>query len=204
MSKILRLQVNFFILIVSCFVLVVLLSTCKHVNSYPITYVQQETKDFTFFQPGTWWEYKNLKTNELDTWRVLEVSEVIAGDEETSNGKYQTLSIQLNSYYYNSFKMTINDNFCSISTVKNNTALVQHCFFKSISNELDACDNNYIKLINTDSLNNVLTGMEFEVYPSPCTNIFPKHFWWKRHIGLEKMISPSGDTLTLVSYNIKQ
>lgn len=188
------------------FLITLLLSNCKEDFSNRTTdYVDQETKDFVLYQPGTWWEYLNTSTNEIDTWKVIAIQYDITRANEFNPNNVEEYLVRIKSTKFNDFDFYISMS-AMILVSKKTLGLSQDAFFNPALGvkKNQTCDNNYLDLKSSDTLNSKFIKCSFEVNPSPCTDFFPKYYEWKRHIGLEKMICLNGDTLILSSSFIKQ
>lgn len=167
-------------------------------------YINQETKDFIYFKPGTWWLYKNLKTNINDTWKISNRINKIIPPGKTNPYNIENIILSVNTAVYDTFNFDVENNEIIFITKKFN-GLNQICYYNNNNiNKYGACDNNYIRLLSSDSLDGKCIRLEFDIYPFPCTNFFPKYFVWERHKGLVKMSYPNGDTLVLIEENIIQ
>lgn len=166
-------------------------------------YIDQDTKDFTVFKPGTWWLYKNLKNNVNDTWKMFFTENYIILPGKTVPNNVERIVLKVSTISRDTFKILITVNNADFATSKFNGSN-QICYFNSHLNISSSCDNNYIRLISSDTLNGKSIRKEFDYSPTPCTNIFPNYFVWERHKGLTKMAYPNGDTLVLIDQNIIQ
>jgi hypothetical protein len=182
--------------------LLLFLSTCK--KDKPETrYVDQETKDFAVFKPGSWWLYQNKKTNERDTWKLVSKKESIAMADETTPYNFEQISLIIQTKLNDSFEYLIEERSVMFITNKY-FGLFQPAYFENGSNQIGSCDNNYIKVIRRDSFKNQCINREFGLYPGPCTTKFPIYTKWERNKGLTKLAYYNGDTLTLVGQKIEQ
>lgn len=112
----------FIILSVFCF-------QCKK-SSSPIYEILPETKEWTVFQPGTWWLYKNLRTNSTDTWKVVSYKESVRIAGKTSPDSYKTLQIYIETRLRDTFYYLVTPGSSTLKTSKY-FGLFQMCFFNS-------------------------------------------------------------------------
>lgn len=166
-------------------------------------YIEAETKEFTVFKQGTLWMYKNLNSNYNDTWKVYRFENWIEPAGDDINFRSENTEIHISTSQFDTFRFNVIGNYVTMMTPKYNL-IVQVCYFNYKTNFLGACDNNKIRLIDSDSIDGKCMNKVMDIHPYPCTNIFPKHFTWKRHIGLERMVYPNGDTLVLIEHKIIQ
>jgi hypothetical protein len=59
------------ILLVSSLFFILLFNSCKDKEQF-VYNISQETKDYCVFQTGTWWEYENINTHEIDTYFITQ------------------------------------------------------------------------------------------------------------------------------------
>lgn len=165
--------------------------------------VSQDIKDFTVFKPGTWWLYKNLKTNLEDTWKVLELNQGISGIREEPS-KFEFIETKISSYTLGKFDLVIKPYGAELSG-QSLFDYVDVCFFENSSKVgNNICNDHTVRLIHTDSLAGICVTKEFDLYPNTCSGKYPKFYKWKRNIGLVEMAFENSDTLVLQAYNILQ
>lgn len=175
---------------------------CKHPET-KIHEIDKETKEWVVFQPGTWWLYKNLRTLESDTWKVVSHTESVILADEVNASNFKVLKIHIQTRFRDTFYIYVNSGSATFVTSKH-FGLSQLCFFNSSSLSLGACDNNKLNLTHSDTTDNVCTSKVFDMSPLPCTSYFPSYYFWERKIGIKQMIYFNGDTLKLVDQNIIQ
>lgn len=183
-------------------ILILLGLSCKKSSSRTIE-IEKETRDWVVFQPGTWWVYKNINNNFIDTWKVVGMSEGLVLADEFSISNYKYINVNIQSKYKDTFYLYIENEYCYLSTNKY-FGLDQMCFHNGINPEISSCDNNKLRLIKSDTTNGVCTSKVFDTYPYSCTSFFPAFFEWQRNVGLRKMVYNIGDTLELINQKIIQ
>ncbi len=189
-------------LLTPIFILFLYGSSCKKDKEPTIGYIAQETKDFCVFKTGTWWEYQNVNTMQIDTWKVVEdFTKFVLPSKVGNNIKYENAVITINTNFRNKFRFDI-DGKMYFKDI--NTGIYQHTYFDYGGIIHEACNNNKLINIFQDSLNGICIKRSFKLTPSYCTDKFPNQTTWKRNIGITEMKYPNGDTLILKSYNIIQ
>ncbi len=166
-------------------------------------FINQETKDFIVFKPGSWWVYRKNITNEIDTWKLISRSENIIPADETNNYNTEKITMTIYTNLNDSFQYSI-ENFGADFKTGKYFGLFQAAYFENGKDKIGSCDNNYIRIIKRDSLNGQCIRREFDLYPVPCTTHFPVYTKWERNLGLTKMAYFNGDTFTLIEQNILQ
>ncbi len=178
--------------------------SCKEDKSETETkYVDQETKDFVAFKPGSWWVYQNSQTNEIDTWKLISRNESIANADEANIFNTEKIHLTIYTILNDTFQYTM-ENFGANFRTSKYFGLVQPAYFENGTDKIGSCDNNYIKIIKRDSFNGQCIRREFGLYPEPCTTKFPIYTKWERFKGLIKFAYKNGDTFNIINHKVEQ
>ncbi len=197
-------KTNIFKLLTPIFILFLYGSSCKKDKEPTIGYIAQETKDFCVFKTGTWWEYQNVNTMQIDTWKVVKTEiNITELPEKLGNVSFEQADITIYTQYFDTFDYRVYGHSMDFSSSKY-FGINQGSYFDYGGSFKNICDNNNLKLISDDSLNGIYIKRSFKLTPSYCTDKFPNQSSWQRNIGITEMKYPNGDTLILKSYHIKQ
>lgn len=106
-------------------------------------YINQETKDFINFKPGTWWLYKNLRNNNTDTWKISNSINRIIRAGKTNPNNMENIILNVNTVRNDTFNFDFENTEIKLITNKFN-GLDQICYYNNNNiNKYGACDNNY-------------------------------------------------------------
>ena len=186
----------------SIFLISVTFQACKDDSTPPLNTINQETQDFTVFNKNSWWVYMNTRTNELDTWKVQGNSQSIVPPSEMNEG-FERIILDIQTIHHDSFQFIITSQTAKFLT-KKHFGLAQDCYFENTFGFAGACDNNKIRLLSRDSINNICVRKLFDIYPEPCTTKFPLYIQWGKNKGITKMSYSNMDTLILIDSKLTQ
>ena len=188
------------------FVILLNSSSCiKDKSKDPITYISQETKDFCIFKSGTWWEYVNTNTNQIDTWKIVNSTITSYINKKHSNTEFEFISLKFTTILHDTFTFNIHNASMGLFFTPKYGGIQSIIYYDEYLIKNDAvCDNNSFKLYKKDSVNNLCIKKKFKMLPFPCNGLFPSKVEWERKIGITNMTYPNGDSLVLKSYYIIQ
>jgi hypothetical protein len=196
---------------------ILLFNSCKDKEQY-VYYISQETKDYCVFQTGTWWEYENINTHEIDTYFITQATNNIKPTRE-NNISQQEISMRYKRTltYNNEFLINIDVgpwNKDDLLILVGETYLYQpqliamQYFEMRDSLFIDSDDSvKYLKYFTSFQSN--LTNISYhnvKVFDrtTNINSLFAQKTYWSKNIGVIRREMFDGSIWELKSYNIIQ
>ena len=193
--------------LITIFTFQLLLINCKD-NPKPKFYIDQETKDFTVFQKGTYWIFEN-QFNDLDSQFVIRFSTGMGGRNLHFDPEYFQLNIKssfLNDEMVYQARIDVNDKkIFYVSQMWINSFI--HEFNSYVSADLIGQSMLNCKLIDTSSVfkngfHIFKTAKKFKTTAGFCNSY--QEVIWAKHVGRNEYLDSEGRRWKLKRFKVIQ
>ena len=204
------------------FVLMLLLLSIFLTNCGPdertTLYIDQKTKDYVVFHPGSWWAYQEHSSSAVDTVSVYNAKNEIVSIEELSTKDFEEdkMNLKWSSYIGHTAFLRVNADY----NANQNKGVVEEQYpwflypnivflpFDSVGDNLWIWDYDTLHYEQFYDSLEVQNKMYYEVMEiSTTNNVHPKkqrRIWWAKHVGRIRWETFGGEYWELIEYEIAQ